>query len=485
MSFPNATHFRLHPLHTAAADIFSRHRRRPTTIFRPPAASSASAVEQHSIHSSARVTARVVTFNVLSTKLATPTWFTSCSPEELDSELRLPRILAQLAPEVDARALVCLQEVSQAWAGPLYTFFLKRGYTFVYASYGGQHDGYMGVGIAVPLDCYDVAEVYVDRLADTIRWPCGDGKSESGSNSDDTAGDSTDDDGRVEVKGSFMGSLSSVDGDEGQSVGASAGSAVEATVNNRHPQRKRKVSRVAKKMAKKLIAGKARVGMQRKGFQERPTRLSEALDAMSISVSLKRQNCLVSVGLSCRESGASFSLSTYHMPCAFRNEPVMMVHSALALQRAAELASGRPYLVAGDFNVAPSSPIYALITGASPRGPTPAPRAISYSGWSSTVPDALRSAYAEVNGSEPEFTNYSVQPRQRFVDTLDYIFMSEGATATEVRALPNREEVGARGLPSATHPSDHLMLAATVHISVAVNMSDGAAGAGRAIVAME
>jgi hypothetical protein len=133
--------------------------------------------------------------------------------------------------------------VSQAWAGPLYTFFLKRGYTFVYASYGGQHDGYMGVGVAVPLDRYDVAEVYVDRLADTIRWPCGDGKSESGSNSDDTAGDSTGDDARVEVKGSFMGSLSSVDGGEGQSVGVSATSVVEATVNNRHPQRKRKVDR--------------------------------------------------------------------------------------------------------------------------------------------------------------------------------------------------------------------------------------------------
>lgn len=54
------------------------------------------------------------------------------------------------------------------------------------------------------------------------------------------------------------------------------------------------MSRLAKKMAKKLIAGKAALGMHRKGGGDRrPTRLNEALDAMSISVSLKRQNCLV------------------------------------------------------------------------------------------------------------------------------------------------------------------------------------------------
>lgn len=63
-------------------------------------------------------------------------YFTSCAPEDLHPPTRLARVLARLERECAAGAVICLQEVSIAWAGPLHAFFLQRGYTFVTHLYG-------------------------------------------------------------------------------------------------------------------------------------------------------------------------------------------------------------------------------------------------------------------------------------------------------------------------------------------------------------
>ena len=52
----------------------------------------------------------------------------------------------------------------------------------------------------------------------------------------------------------------------------------------------------------------------------------------------------------------------------------------------------------------------------------------------------------------------------KFVDVLDYIFLSRGCKAIETLDLPDRAEIP-RALPNEDHPSDHLMIAATVRIS--------------------
>jgi hypothetical protein len=60
---------------------------------------------------------RVATYNVLSSHLASPEHFRRCKPEDLAASARLPRVLAKLQAEVDAEAVICLQEVSMTWAG--------------------------------------------------------------------------------------------------------------------------------------------------------------------------------------------------------------------------------------------------------------------------------------------------------------------------------------------------------------------------------
>ena len=119
------------------------------------------------------VLAQVVTYNVLSSSLAPPTTFKHCDPRDLEGPVRLNRVLLKLEEPVRAGAIICLQEISLAWAGPLHGFFARRGFHLVYASYGGRHNGYMGVGLAYPTDTFEAIDVSLERISDTRAWPMG------------------------------------------------------------------------------------------------------------------------------------------------------------------------------------------------------------------------------------------------------------------------------------------------------------------------
>ena len=86
---------------------------------------------------------RVVSYNVLSSHLASPGYFTACAAENLEAPARLRRVLAKLEPETANESVICLQEISTAWAGKMHVFFEKRGYTFVTANYGNYRNGWV------------------------------------------------------------------------------------------------------------------------------------------------------------------------------------------------------------------------------------------------------------------------------------------------------------------------------------------------------
>ncbi|HMP74315.1 MAG TPA: endonuclease/exonuclease/phosphatase family protein [Kiritimatiellia bacterium] len=113
---------------------------------------------------------RVVTYNLLSSRLARPDYFTSCRPEDLDAGVRLPKILAALQGEVEREAILCLQEVSTEWVGELHKFFAGHNYHLMTALYGGRKSGYMGVAMAIPRERYILDQVVIERLSDTRTW---------------------------------------------------------------------------------------------------------------------------------------------------------------------------------------------------------------------------------------------------------------------------------------------------------------------------
>ena len=200
------------------------------------------------------------------------------------------------------------------------------------------------------------------------------------------------------------------------------------------------------------------------GLWRRATGRKAPTDPMEYSQ--RRYNSVVFLRLRCRRTGGVFCLATYHMPCAFWSPPVMVIHVAMLLQHVQRLAAGDECILCGDFNIQPGDAAYNLITrGTLSEEQSAYPPIPAWDSWRPSVEYAMKSAYKDFLGREPDFTNYA-QTREDpvFIETLDYIFCSPGFRAVEVRDLPQRGEV-AGPLPNAEEPSDHIMLGATLELN--------------------
>lgn len=123
------------------------------------------------------------TYNVLSSSLGSDSYYTSCSPEHLNSNYRLKLLKSKLEVEISRESIIALQEVSHAWVNELHPFLLSKNYYLITGLYGNKFNGYMGVGIALPINKYDLVSVDIKRVADTKRF-----KSRSSSKSSSVTG---------------------------------------------------------------------------------------------------------------------------------------------------------------------------------------------------------------------------------------------------------------------------------------------------------
>lgn len=184
------------------------------------------------------------------------------------------------------------------------------------------------------------------------------------------------------------------------------------------------------------------------------------------SMSENRFNILLTIKLEDKDSGRAFALANYHMPCAFYAPKVMTIHTEMAARHVQTLAGDLPHILAGDWNIKPYSTSYMLLTtGLIDRGDPEYPEAKWGMEWKPTA-KAMRSAYAESEYGEPDFTNFArIRENEPFVDTLDYIFLSDEWKVVDVKKLPNREESGGP-FPNLerNEPSDHVLIAADLKI---------------------
>jgi 2',5'-phosphodiesterase len=324
---------------------------------------------------------RVVSYNVLSSHLASPSHFTSCQPGYLDPSYRYKQLCEKLDRETEKKSVICLQEVSTEWAGLLHVYFFAKKYHLITALYGGKFGGYMGVATAVPIDCFEIQGVNIKRISDTITLP-------------------------PSPIPSFFQRI---------------------------------------------------ISFFRKLFW---TPIETSWDR-----SLWRNNELIAVTLTPRESGSKFTIGNYHMPCDFRHPQVMVTHSALAAQYLQSLSPGSPHIFTGDFNFKPSSTMYRILTEGEVEGENPElpsqPNGLS---WKPAISPSLRSAYKVANGCEPDFTNHAqIRNEEPFVETLDYIFMSPEWVVDAVEPLPHRDQV-VGPFPTASEPSDHILIAADLKL---------------------
>ncbi len=180
----------------------------------------------------------------------------------------------------------------------------------------------------------------------------------------------------------------------------------------------------------------------------------------------RRFNQYIFVKVKDKVSQETFTLMNYHMPCVFFVPQVMTIHSAMIAQRTEILSQDCPFLLAGDFNIRPQSPQYQLLTtGKIPSNHPHYPLLLKDDPWQPNLKSALKSAYYEFLGKEPDFTNYSkIKDKDPFIDTLDYIWLSDHWQVKEVLPLPTQQQLTGF-LPNEIEPSDHLLLRANMTIN--------------------
>ena len=179
-------------------------------------------------------------------------------------------------------------------------------------------------------------------------------------------------------------------------------------------------------------------------------------------ISMDRNNTLIVLQVVI--NGKPLCVSTYHMPCLYKQPDTMAIHSSFLKDLVFKIAHGQDIILAGDFNQKPLDTMYQALTEKGYRD-IHFPNVNTYDiTYQPNTEQVFKSAYREKNRSEPVYTNFAhTQYSPNFCATLDYIFFAGNLTVEKVLELPDQPI--SESYPDETHPSDHLMIAATFQLS--------------------
>eukprot|EP00058_Branchiostoma_floridae_P000818 XP_002586306.1 hypothetical protein BRAFLDRAFT_109077 [Branchiostoma floridae] len=207
---------------------------------------------------------------------------------------------------------------------------------------------------------------------------------------------------------------------------------------------------------------------------------------------LEKSSVMMMCKLRCKETGREVSVGMLHViwwmgliPSAPQHVEVdvQSLQISVAMNELVKFAGGvdQPHILCGDFNSSPFSPAYGILTrgylGGGGYEMFRALRPFKVSDDESKCliellptsvfshpSKSLKSAYAEVKGKEPDFTDYD----GAFVECLDYIwYSSDSVRVTEVLdTVPESAITPLTGCPNRVFPSDHLSLKAVFQLKV-------------------
>jgi endonuclease/exonuclease/phosphatase family metal-dependent hydrolase len=124
----------------------------------------------------------------------------------------------------------------------------------------------------------------------------------------------------------------------------------------------------------------------------------------------------------------------------------------------------------GDFNFKPTDSMYELYTKGTldkDHPDNPAQYELCdlnyYESNTDLSVSCVKSAYVEAHGSEPPYTNNAqVRDNPRFVECLDYIFMSKDWTVKFASKIEKLEDE--KPFPDEKNPSDHVPISITCQL---------------------
>lgn len=363
---------------------------------------------------------RVVQYNVLCPNLCKEDDFVK-SVGHTDEEIRWQRILNKLTPEMEKKSVITLQEVGRKWGGRFQTFFNSKNYRFIYQGHGNEMADFMGQAIAFHesfelLDCRFLSPFC--KEATNFEWKPSPKR----------------------MTGYFpMGLIS---------AGALAASFIFPS----------QASRIAKASLTTLLLSSFYFHFE---SQKSPLSNYHPGTGISISVGSRSRDVIPMVKLRGSDDlgnvAMEFWVATNHMPCKFKNLPLMAVYTGFTVKAVQDVAQNDPYILAGDFNQDPDTDCYRLMTeGSDTKIEVDVDEYLP-------LMKPMRSAYAVVGG-EPEYTNYCDRIRfGDFVGTLDFIWLSKHWEVTSVDPVPDIE---VESWPCETEPSDHCIIAADLTLKM-------------------
>jgi endonuclease/exonuclease/phosphatase family metal-dependent hydrolase len=165
---------------------------------------------------------------------------------------------------------------------------------------------------------------------------------------------------------------------------------------------------------------------------------------------MQRENTLICLQVVI--DGKPLCIGTYHMP---RSRVVLTIHASVVKHLMFQLA--------GDFNLTPFDTVYQALTEKDYINVYFQEFNDQNISYRPNAEQVLKSSYREKNGSEPVYTNFShTIDDPNYCATLDYIFFNGQLTVENVLELPDQPT--GKSYPDETHPSDHLMIAATFRL---------------------
>jgi 2',5'-phosphodiesterase len=355
---------------------------------------------------------QVATYNVLSSALCDTAYYPHVDAKHCASSHRYICLLSKLDALVNLDVTICLQEVSMEWAGLLHAYFDSRGYTFIVSNYETRSNGFMGVGIAFSRDSFKLISSKMVVVGDTKvgGWKAPHASPPS----------------KMGLTASFL-------------------------MNG----------------LRSFVTEMKRIWLGVDDTRRRTT----------WDLAKNRSNVMVSVVLRPKKMDVGtldVMVATYHMPCQFWDPAVMTIHTAICFQELQRQAGSMPYVLAGDFNFKPQSPMYKLITGwgldpvvndpedEEVHGKSTIPSRVLYPGDPFNYNfQAMASVY---DPKRHPFSCYAQtkDAKNPFFGMLDHIFYHSGARTKlnlieTIDLTATCEDATETSLPSETQGSDHLL----------------------------
>lgn len=178
--------------------------------------------------------------------------------------------------------------------------------------------------------------------------------------------------------------------------------------------------------------------------------------------------------------GKNIVVSTYHMPCKYLYKYYMMAHvyalkhhlKYLSKEWGTSHGDVQSVVLAGDFNIVPTSPEYKFLADVKLAVEDTEAVALTKSfhslldtaGYDPLDYMEMRSAHLTFHGTEPQYTNVCIQPNKRFVKCLDYILISDLIEIRSVMVGLTVDDPYKTAYPNGLSPSDHVPESASLRV---------------------